>query len=482
MATAQRLDWNVQPLDVLRRWPRTVALGALLSGDDSNWSRVSVIGVPSEWKILRAHEGLTKHDVLAWVRSLDVAHAETTTSLHDGPPMGAGWFTQFSYELGAVLEPSARTSENYFKVQSTNGARMHDALRDRETNSFYNDTNSCEMADLKKTETLRGTSEQWPLAQAARCDQAFVFDHMAQQWWSIGGAIDTIELRDDDTQAHCECATLKEESSDAQYAQAVAKTIALIDAGDLFQANIARRWHSELQGSPRAFAHLALSSSAARYGAWLETATGMLASMSPELFLELEANGRVISRPIKGTRVSELGSEELASSEKDAAELHMIVDLMRNDLSRVCQPATVRVHQARVMETHGTVVHGVAEIHGQLQDTCDRALLLANTFPPGSITGAPKIRAMQVIDELEHFSRGPYCGAIGYFADTGALKLSVAIRTATLRETSPNTFALTYAAGCGITSDSKPQEEVAETHAKVRVLEQAIQAAQPSHS
>ncbi len=452
MATAQRLDWNVQPLDVLRRWPRTVALAALLSGDDSSWSRVSVIGVPSEWKILRAREGLTKHDVLAWIRSLDVAHADTTTPLHDGPPMGAGWFTQFSYELGAVLEPSAHATQKQPHTHGNVAAR------------------------------LNNTTQTWPLAQAARCDQAFVFDHVAQQWWSIGGAVDAIELRDDHTQAHCECATLQEESSDAQYAQAVAHTIALIHAGDLFQANIARRWHSELRGSPRDFAHLAFSSSGARYGAWLETATGMLASMSPELFLELDANGRVISRPIKGTRVSEVGSEELASSEKDAAELHMIVDLMRNDLSRVCQPGTVRVSQARVMETHGTVVHGVAEIHGQLQDTCDRAMLLTNTFPPGSITGAPKIRAMQVIDELEHFSRGPYCGAIGYFADTGAMKLSVAIRTATLRETSPNTFALTYAAGCGITSDSKPQEEVAETHAKVRVLEQAIQAAQPSHS
>ena len=482
MATAQRLDWNVQPLDVLRRWPRTLALAALLSGDDSSWSRVSVIGVPSEWKILRAREGLSAHDVLTWIRSLDGARADTTTPPHDGPPMGAGWFTQFSYELGAVLEPSARASENNFKVQSAHTTRMHEALRGTDASSFYKDTQPREMAEVKNTGTLRATSEQWPLAQAARCDQAFVFDHVAQQWWSIGGAIDAIELCDNETLTHCECATLKEESSDAQYAQAVAKTVAMIQAGDLFQANIARRWHSELQGSPRAFAHLALSSSAARYGAWLETATGMLASMSPELFLELEANGRVISRPIKGTRVSEVGSEELASSEKDAAELHMIVDLMRNDLSRACQPATVRVHQARVMETHGTVVHGVAEIHGQLQDTCDRAMLLTNTFPPGSITGAPKIRAMQVIDELEHFSRGPYCGAIGYFADTGAMKLSVAIRTATLRETSPNTFALTYAAGCGITSDSKPQEEVAETHAKVRVLEQAIQAAQPSHS
>ncbi|MSR33520.1 MAG: anthranilate synthase component I family protein [Phycisphaerales bacterium] len=481
MSPAQRLDWNVQPLDVLRRWPRSVALAALLSGDDSCWSRVSVIGVPSQWKILRGQEGLTKHDVLAWIRSLDVARADTHSTSNDGPPMGAGWFTQFSYELGGVLEPTACANPNSFNAQSNNDTRIHEELRGGDTKLSYETTQLCEMEAVNNTGTLRATSAQWPLAQAARCDQAFVFDHVAQQWWSIGGALDAIQLSDDDAMDHCECAALQEETSDKQYAKAVARTIALIHAGDLFQANIARRWRSELRGSPRAFAHLALSSSAARYGAWLETDNGMLASMSPELFLELDANRRVISRPIKGTRSSEVGAEELAGSEKDAAELHMIVDLMRNDLSRVCQPGTVRVRQTRVMETHGTVVHGVAEIHGQLHDTCDRAQLLTSTFPPGSITGAPKIRAMQVIDELENFVRGPYCGAIGYFADTGAMKLSVAIRTATLRQTLPNTFALTYAAGCGITSDSKPHEEVAETHAKVRVLEQAIQAAQPSH-
>ena len=434
MSTAQRLDWNLQPLDVLRRWPTDVALAALLSGDDSNWSRVSVIGVPCEWKTLRARDGMSAQDVLTWVRSLDVARAATTTLAKSEPPMGAGWFTQLSYELGAVLEPSARA-----------------------------------------------TSAQWPLAQAARCDKAFVFDHERQQWWSIGGAIDSIHLRDTEPVEEFECDPLQEEISDAQYAQAVEKTIALIHAGDLFQANIARRWHSELRGCPRAFAYCALARSAARYGAWLETPAGMLASMSPELFLELDANGCVISRPIKGTRVSEVGSEELARSEKDAAELHMIVDLMRNDLSRACQPGTVSVHQARVMETHGTVVHGVAEIHGQLTTGCDRAALLGSTLPPGSITGAPKIRAMQVIDELENFSRGPYCGAIGYFADSGAMKLSVAIRTATLVQTAARAFALTYAAGCGITSDSKSSEEVAETHAKLRVLEQATHCSEPSH-
>ena len=447
MSTAQRLEWNVQPLDVLRRWPKDVALAALLSGDDSSWSRVSVIGVPKEWKILRAHDGMSAQDVLAWIRSLKSCdHALNVAEHNDAPPIGAGWFTQFSYELGAVLEPEAQ------------------ARHDR---------------SMLANNSLRDAVQDWPLAQAARCEKAFVFDHERRQWWSIGGAVDSIDLRDFDAVEEFECDPLEAEMSDTQYAQAVARTIELIHAGDLFQSNIARRWHSALRGCPRAFAYCALTRSAARYGAWLETPAGMLASMSPELFLELDARGRVISRPIKGTRLSEVGCDQLAGSEKDAAELHMIVDLMRNDLSRACQSGTVRVHEPRSMETHGTVVHGVAEIHGQLTPDCDRATLLGCTFPPGSITGAPKIRAMQVINELENFKRGPYCGAIGYFSDSGAMKLSVAIRTATLIQTTDNSFALTYAAGCGITSDSNPAEEVAETYAKLRALEQAAYCAMP---
>ncbi|MCE9619296.1 MAG: anthranilate synthase component I family protein [Planctomycetes bacterium] len=438
MSTARRLDWNLRPLEVLRRWPAETPLAALLSGGDSPWSRVTVIGAPGRWNALRPVDGLKAGDAIEWLRAItrETVSAKPTGRTDDGPPMGPGWFAQFSYELGGVLEPTAR--------DRTTSARARDASR------------------------------AWPLIQVARCEHAFVFDHLQRQWWSIGGAIDRVALRDPEVAEHCECTSLEEESSDAEYAQAVRRTIELIHAGDLFQANIARRWHGELRGSPRAFAHRALQSSAARYGAWLETPAGMLASMSPELFLDLDERRRAVSRPIKGTRPSETGAAELARSGKDAAELHMIVDLMRNDLSRACRPGTVQVREARTLETHGTVVHGVAEIHGELRDTCDRADLLAGTFPPGSVTGAPKIRAMQVIDELERVSRGPYCGAIGYLSDSGAMKLSVAIRTAELREIEPRRFALSYAAGCGITSDSRPDEEVAESHAKVRVLEQAI--------
>jgi anthranilate/para-aminobenzoate synthase component I len=440
MAAARPLNWSMHPLEVLRRWPREVPLAALLSGDASPWSRTSVIAAPGAWRTLPMRPQTGPDEALAWIRSLDGAAETAATPAADAPPLGAGWFVQLSYELGGVLEPAARV-----------------------------------------THAPSPAEPGWPLAQAARCDRAFIFDHARERWWSIGGADETIELRPPEADEPCAGAALHAETSDAAYARAVARTVELIRAGDLFQANIARRWRGELRGSPRGFAHRALASSAARYGAWLETPAGMLASMSPELFLEVDPQQRVAARPIKGTRRSGAAGAELAHSAKDAAELHMIVDLMRNDLARSCRPGSVRVHEPRTLETHRTVVHGVAEIHGRLREGCDRAALLAGSFPPGSITGAPKIRSMQVIGELEAFERGPYCGAIGHLADTGGMTLSVAIRTAVLRPAAHGA-ALTYAAGCGITSDSRPDEEVAETHAKLQVMLDALRAGEPSQA
>jgi len=138
----------------------------------------------------------------------------------------------------------------------------------------------------------------------------------------------------------------------------------------------------------------------------------------------------VTTRPIKGTRPRAAGmEEELRHSLKDQAELNMIVDLERNDLGRVCEIGSVRVIEPRVIEAHPTVYHGVATIEGQLRDDVTFADLLRATFPSGSVTGAPKIRAMQIIDELEPCARGPYCGAIGYLAADGSMQFNVAIRT-----------------------------------------------------
>ncbi|MEE8153446.1 MAG: chorismate-binding protein, partial [Phycisphaerales bacterium] len=156
--------------------------------------------------------------------------------------------------------------------------------------------------------------------------------------------------------------------------------------------------------------------------------------------------------------------------------LHMIVDLMRNDLGRVCEYGSVRVPQSRAIETHPTVHQGVAEITGSLRADVTLGRLLGATFPGGSVTGAPKIRAMQIIDELESICRGPYCGAIGWISDHGFTRLNMAIRTIALtgrRKTGAwdkMVGTLDYGVGGGIVADSQPIAEYRETLDKAAVL------------
>ncbi len=201
-----------------------------------------------------------------------------------------------------------------------------------------------------------------------------------------------------------------------------------------------------------------------------------LASTSPELFLQLERGGRITTRPIKGTRPASANPNELRNSEKDAAELHMIVDLLRNDLGRVCDYGSVRVTQPRTIESHPTVHHGVATVTGTLHATKDIFSLLRATMPGGSITGAPKVRAMEIIDELEPVRRGPYCGAIGYIHGNHAC-LNIAIRTMCI-ETDPNhhTGRVDMGVGGGIVIDSQPAAEYEETMAKAAAMINALRA------
>jgi para-aminobenzoate synthetase component 1 len=178
--------------------------------------------------------------------------------------------------------------------------------------------------------------------------------------------------------------------------------------------------------------------------------------------------------------------EALRASPKDEAELNMIVDLERNDLGRVCRTGTVRVTQPRMIEKHPTVYHGVATVEGVLRPEVTLVDLLRATFPGGSVTGAPKIRAMQIIDELEPVRRGPYCGAIGYLAADGTMEFSVAIRTMTMLSDG----IVHVPVGGGIVAESDPSAEYEETLVKARATLQALgvrgaefrSAAQPDHS
>jgi para-aminobenzoate synthetase component 1 len=248
-----------------------------------------------------------------------------------------------------------------------------------------------------------------------------------------------------------------------------------IAAGDVYQVNLAHRYETELEGDlPGLYLRLRRRSPAP-YGAYLNFGDLHALSISPERFVSLRA-GQVRTRPIKGTRPRGADAAEdarlraeLEASAKDRAELLMIVDLERNDLGRVCQPGSVRVEELYTVEAHPTVWHLVSEVSGRLAQDRDVFDLLKAAFPGGSITGAPKIRAMQIIAELEPHRRGLYCGSIGWLGFDGDAELNIAIRT--LVEHRGRAY---YHVGGGITWDSVPHEEYAETQAKACALREAL--------
>ena len=257
------------------------------------------------------------------------------------------------------------------------------------------------------------------------------------------------------------------------YESAVARALAYIAAGDVFQVNLSQRL-AVASPPPAAVAYQELLDRfPAEFAAFLDFGRFQVVSNSPELFLRVtrrpDGSRRVVTRPIKGTRPNVPGAAaDLEACPKDRAELAMIVDLQRNDLGRVCRTGSVVVTEPRTIETHPTVVHGVATVEGVLHDGVSLTDLLAATFPCGSVTGCPKIRAMQIIDEIEPVRRGVYCGAIGWVGG-GELELSVAIRTITFVDGVAH-----VPVGGGVVADSTPADEYAETLVKARAMLAAL--------
>ena len=260
------------------------------------------------------------------------------------------------------------------------------------------------------------------------------------------------------------------------YLDAVARVREYIFAGDIFQANLSQRFEAEL-GEPSWDLYRRLRvRNPAPFAAYLDFPDGVILSASPERFLRVDTDRRVETRPIKGTRPRGIGPEHdaalglaLVVSAKDQAENLMIVDLMRNDLSRVCAPGTVRVAELFGLEHYATVHHLVSTVVGELSPGVSALDLLRAAFPGGSITGAPKVRAMEIITELEPSERGVYCGAIGYWSVSGALDSSIAIRTALAVA-----GRVYFSAGGGIVADSEPEQEYRETLDKARGMIDAL--------
>jgi para-aminobenzoate synthetase component I len=259
--------------------------------------------------------------------------------------------------------------------------------------------------------------------------------------------------------------------SEQAYRRSFERIARYIDQGDVYQVNLAQRFSAQFDGNAFAlYAHLR-ERSTAPCGGCLELPFGSVLSVSPERFLRLR-DGRIETRPIKGTRARQAdpvadaaAAAELAASAKDRAENVMIVDLLRNDIGRCSRIGSVQVPQLCAVESFAQVHHLVSTVVGELAGDCDAFDLLRACFPGGSITGAPKLRAMQIIEELEPQRRGVYCGAIGYVGFDGAMDLNIAIRTATVRGQQVD-----YWAGGGIVADSQVELEYAESLAKAAVF------------
>lgn len=256
--------------------------------------------------------------------------------------------------------------------------------------------------------------------------------------------------------------------SAAEYLRAVETVLRYIRQGDIYQVNMAHRLSARIErGSGWALYERLREVSPAPFAAYLDGGDFELASSSPERFLRMSGS-HIQTRPIKGTRPRDADptrdaqlTYELQTSAKEMSELVMITDLLRNDLGRVCEYGFVQVPELVRLERYPQVQHLVSTVDGRLRDDVTHLQALAKCFPGGSITGAPKIRAMQIIDELETVTRGPYTGALGYLGFNRESQFNILIRTAVVKDGRAH-----FHVGAGIVSDSNPLAEYNETIAK----------------
>ena len=265
---------------------------------------------------------------------------------------------------------------------------------------------------------------------------------------------------------------LKPEWDQAQYAARFDRVKDYIAAGDIYQANLSFRARFAFVGAPRALYEQLRGQSGAAHCAYVNCGWEIL-SLSPELFFDLGTDGRITVRPMKGTRArsrdDEAARAALAASPKDRAENLMIVDLIRNDLSRIAEGRSVEVSDLFKVETYPTLHTMVSTVTAKKRKDAGVADILRALFPCGSVTGAPKIRAMEILQELEASPRGVYCGAIGHFAPDGSARFNVAIRTLTVWKGDQGELGI----GGGVVQDSRADSEYAECLLKAQFFETA---------
>jgi len=385
----------------------------------------------------------------------------------DLPPFQGGAAGLFSYDLGRSLERVATPKFDEFDVPALAVGlydtvvafdHLHDrawiisqgfperdreARRDRATARIHEFRHWLTAPTLPDRSTPSSSNNGTPVASAQLAPQFPV------------GTIDQ----------------LTSNFSAESYRRMIRQGVEYIAAGDVFQVNLAQRLLHPAQGNSIALYQRLRQRNPATFAGYFDPGDFQIVSASPERLVQLH-NGQVEARPIKGTRqrtsrpeADLYAADDLKQSDKDRAENVMIADLLRNDLSRVCLPASVQVTQLCGLETYAFVQHLVSVVQGTLAEGRDALDLVRATFPGGSITGAPKVRAMEIIAELEGTARGPYCGSLGYIGFDGAMDLSILIRTITAGR-----GWWQFPVGGGIVAQSDPRTEYEETWHKAHGL------------
>ncbi|UZN03728.1 aminodeoxychorismate synthase component I [Cellulomonas sp. S1-8] len=443
-------------VEVVRRFAHRPGTVALLSGGDLDSARHHVLGV-DPWLTLRGQR--TRTTLVDGDRRVEVDEDPFTTLRRvlrhvelppqEGLPLTGGLLGYLAYDLKDCLEDLPRTSVDdlglpLMHLVAPSVLLVQDRVTDETTLLVMRLQDDDDAAVGRRvarfTEMLRApAARREPAPRAAgACTSAF---------------------------------------SREEYLAAVEAIGRYIVDGDVYQVNMSQRFETPFTGDPFDLFATMFAANPAPFFSYVDAGDHQIVSTSPERFIRLRA-GEVETRPIKGTRprgatpaADAALRAELQDSPKDDAELSMIVDLLRNDIGKVCRPGSVRVTEHKRLETYENVHHLVSTVTGELDPGTDAVDLLRATFPGGSITGCPKIRAMEVIDELEPVRRHVYTGSIGYVGFDGTMDLSIAIRTATFTG-----GRAVFSVGGGIVFDSDPASEFEETLHKGRTLMDALQA------
>jgi para-aminobenzoate synthetase component I len=362
-----------------------------------------------------------------------------------------GWIGFFSYELGRYIEKLPVTTTDDLQMPLIRLCFYNSVIAyDHIDNTFWlfafemaNDTETSEQK-LLYLENLLSKSQQ---------------------------TIASPPVRREISQA--DFSKIKCNMSKEYYLQAFDKIKKYIYDGDVYQINFSRRFNCEFEADAIELFNWQNFYNPSPCSAYIDTGEFKIVSASPEMFVTIN-DGIISTKPIKGTRPHTGNSDkdyftELLLNEKEQAELNMIIDLERNDIAKICVPGTRHVTQPRTIETYPTVLHAVATISGKLREDTTFCDILKAMFPGGSITGAPKVRSMEIIDETEPTARGIYTGSIGFIGIDGKISLNIAIRTIVIKD---NTAYVQ--SGGGIVADSEPESEWQETIIKAKALIEGI--------